>query len=250
MRGPFGQHDVLLRLAADGELVAAVDQRRGERAVVDDGPAIGTPGGAQKLFIAPDGEIAHRFHRVAAVLQDLAICDQPLEFDGADFGAVLDPLTGLLRVFVGGEAALDTIAAAVEDIDQRPQQVGKVGFGTCRIEREGECVEHFGDGAFKGLWFGRRPVIGFAIGRTIAVELHRQHGVVGGGSRVFGFVVVVGVAHLDLLCRDRAPAARPSAISCWGPQGGTASEAAPLAFFKRRAAEDRNAEEEGGTPLF
>jgi hypothetical protein len=50
--------------------------------------------------------------------------DQPLQFDRADFRAVLFGLRAPLRSFIVVEFAVDTLRFAMKEIDEGPQEFG------------------------------------------------------------------------------------------------------------------------------
>ena len=74
------------------------------------------------------GLVAEEFHAVPALDQRLPLGGEALQFDRADFGAVLFLLAALLRLLVVVEFALDPADGAVEEVDGRPEQIFEVGF--------------------------------------------------------------------------------------------------------------------------
>ena len=66
------------------------------------------------------GLVAEEFHAVATLDQCQALGREALQFDRADFGAVLFALAALLRLLVVVEFAFDPLDGAVEEIDGRP----------------------------------------------------------------------------------------------------------------------------------
>ena len=120
---PGRQQHLGLGAALGGDEVAAVDHGRGQGAVVDQRAAARMPvrsGVANEVF---GGLVAEELHGVAALDQGHALGGEALQFDRADFGAILVALAALLRLFVVVEFALDPFVGAVEEIDGRPQQV-------------------------------------------------------------------------------------------------------------------------------
>ncbi len=107
--------------------------------------------------------------------------DEALQFDRADFRAVLFLLAALLRLLVVVEFALDPVGGAVEEVDRRPEQVLEVGFEAGVAQRRDQGVEDVGDGAGDGLGFGQRSRVGLVLERAIAVELEFGEDVIGRG---------------------------------------------------------------------
>ena len=69
----------------------------------------------------------------------------------------------------------------MEEIDGRPQQVLKVGFEPCVVERRDQGVEDVGDGVGDGVGFGQRPRVGLVLEWTVAIELEFGEDVIGRG---------------------------------------------------------------------
>ena len=107
--GTRGQRHFVLGAALGGEIIAAVDHRRGQRAVVDLGSRSRSPEGTGVAFVVEGGLVAKELHRVAALDGALPFAGEPLEFDGADFRAVLFLLPALLRLLVGVEVTFDPV---------------------------------------------------------------------------------------------------------------------------------------------
>ena len=72
--------------------------------------------------------------------------DQALQFDRADFGAVLFLLALLLAVFVVFELALHAGGLFVEEIGEAPEKIGEVGFEAGVSEGPAKDVEQVRDG--------------------------------------------------------------------------------------------------------
>jgi hypothetical protein len=69
--------------------------------------------------------------------------DESFELDRPDFRAVLLALAAALVALVGVKRAFDAVDPAVEQVDQRPQQIGQVGFKPGVGERQGDRVKEF-----------------------------------------------------------------------------------------------------------
>ncbi len=106
------------------------------------------------------GRIAEELEGVAALDKREALGEEAFQLDGADLGAVLLALGALLRGFVGVELAADAVDAAMEEVDQRPEQVGQVGLQARLAEARDECVEDVGDGAGEAIRIGQWPRVG------------------------------------------------------------------------------------------
>ncbi len=181
------------------------------------------PGRAGDLFVTVGGGVAEGFDAVAAVEEHFAVGEQALEFDRADFGAVLFALAALLGVLVVVELALDAVDGAMEGVDHRPEQIVQVGFEARVGERAGECVEDIGDGAGDLVAVGRGPRVRLVVEGLVPEELKLGDHLVGGRRGVLGFVIVVARHGCLLVRRDRAPRAAfgdPSARSGVGRNRG------------------------------
>ena len=138
--------------------------------------------------------VAEVFHAVASLDQRHALGREALQFDRADFGAVLVALAALLRLLVVVEFAFDPLVGAVEEIDGRPQEILEVGFEAGFAQARDEGVEDIGDGGSDDTGFGQRSRVGFVLEGTIAVKLEFGEDVVGRGCRMrrlIGLFVVV-----------------------------------------------------------
>ena len=127
------------------------------------------------------GLVAEEFHAVPAFDQRLPLGREALQFDRADFGAVLFLLAAPLRLLVVVEFAFDPADGAVEEIDGRPEQIFEVGFEAGVAKGGDEGVEDVGDGAGDGLGFGQRSRVGLVLEGAIAVELEFGEDVIGRG---------------------------------------------------------------------
>ena len=145
--GTRGQRHFVLGSALGGEIIAAVDHRRGQRPVVDLGSRSRSPEGTGVAFVVEGGLVAKELHRVAALDGALPFAGEPLEFDGADFRAVLFLLPALLRLLVGVEVTFDPVDGAVEEIDRGPEEVVEVGLEARVRQRRNEGVKNVGDRA-------------------------------------------------------------------------------------------------------
>jgi hypothetical protein len=72
------------------------------------------------------GVVAGEFEGVAPLDEAEALRDQALELDRFHLGAVLFGLALALRLLVDVELALDALGLAVEQVDERPQQIGEI----------------------------------------------------------------------------------------------------------------------------
>jgi hypothetical protein len=129
------------------------------------------PRRASVAFELLGGLVAEEFHRVPALDQRPALRGQALQFDRANFGAVLLLLAAKLRLFVVVELALDPADGAMEEIDRRPNQIFEVGFETSIGERRDERVENVGDRAGSDVGVGQGPWIRLVLKRAVAIEL-------------------------------------------------------------------------------
>ena len=117
------------------------------------------------------GAIPEELHTVPALDQRYPLGGEALQFDGADFGAVLFFLAAPLRLFVVVEFALDASDGAVEEIDGRPEQIFEVRFEAGVSEGGDKGVEDVGDGAGDSPSFRQRSRVGFVLEGAIAIEL-------------------------------------------------------------------------------
>ena len=79
--------------------------------------------------------VAEEFEGVAALGQRQPLRDQSLQFDRTNFRAVLFGLRATLRGFIVVEIAADALRLAVEEVDEGPEQIGKIGLEP-RVEKE------------------------------------------------------------------------------------------------------------------
>src|SRR3546814_4163228 len=108
------------------EEIAAVDHRRSQRLMLRARSGARHPGFADMKAELLGGAFAEELHGVAALDQRDAFGDLALEFDRADFAAVLLALLLALRLLVAIDIAFDPLAGTVKDIDDVPEQVFKI----------------------------------------------------------------------------------------------------------------------------
>ena len=127
------------------------------------------------------GLVAEEFHAVPALDEGLSLRREALQFDRADFRAVLFLLAAPLRLLVVVEFPLDPADGAVEGVDGRPEQVLEVGFEAGVAKASDQGVEDVSNGAGDGLGFGQRSRVGLVLEGAIAVELEFGEDVIGRG---------------------------------------------------------------------
>ena len=122
-----------------------------------------------------------------------ALGDQAFELDRFDLGAVLFGLAAALRLLVGVELALDAVGLAVEQVDERPQQIGEIVLEARAGQHGAEGLDHGVELAADGVGLGQRPRIGLVLAGAVAVERELVEQMRGwrGGVR-FGVGVGVG----------------------------------------------------------
>ena len=209
--GSGGEQRLDLGAALGGEEVAAVDHRRGQRAMVDPGAGARAPGRAGMALEGLGCVVAKELHAVAALDQRLPFGDKALELHRADLRAVLFLLAAPLRLLIVVELALEAGNRAVEEIDGRPEQLFEVGLEASVAQCGDEGVEDVGDGAGYSLRLRQRPRIGLVAERPEAIELEFMEDAVGRGRAVAGLGVVVMVGgHSGFPSPDRPRPSRPS----------------------------------------
>ena len=137
--------------------------------MVDLRPRARTPCRARVALELVGGVVAEQLHAVAPLDERLSFGDEALQFDRADFRAVLFLLIAPLRLLVVVEFALDASNGAVEEIDGRPEQLFEVGFEAGVAQCGDEGVEDVGDGASDHVRFWQRPRVWFVLEGTMAV---------------------------------------------------------------------------------
>lgn len=115
------------------------------------------------------GAFAEKFHGIAPLDHRDALGDRALQFDRADFAAVLRALKLALRRLVAVEFALDPVARAVEEIDDAPEQVLEIGFDPRIDKAPRERIEDVGDGAAREPVVGQRTAVGFVLEGAVAI---------------------------------------------------------------------------------
>ena len=178
---------------AGGDEFPAVDDRGGQRPVIDHRSGAWAPGGAGRDVVEFGGVVAHEFEGVAAFDQREALGDQALEFDRLDLGAVLFGLAAALRLLVGVELAFDAVELAVEEIDERPQEVGEIVFEPCAGQHHAQGLDGGVELAAGGIGLGQGPWIGLVLAGAMAAErqlVEQMRGRRGGVE--FGIGVAVG----------------------------------------------------------
>ena len=233
-----GQQDFGLGAALGGEEVAAVDQRGGHAAVIDQEPARGRqaePVWVSNSWAAWSRNSSKASRRSIRVSPWASRCSSSTE-------RISEPsCSRWLRrwaVFVVVERARDALGLAVEQIDQGPEQVGQVGLEPGVGEGGGEGVEHVGERAFQGPCFRQRARVGVVGARVVAVQL--QFSIPGRWMRRRGAVRRRGWGRSP--CGPRSGRPRPSRPSRRSPGRRRAGRTAPLS--------GRSAAEDGGGRLF
>ena len=137
--------------------------------------------------------VADEFEGVAALDQADALIDQSLELDRLDLGAVLLSLRPALGLLVQVELALDAVELAVEQVDERPQQIGEIVLEAGAGQYRAKGLDYSVELGLHGIGFGQWPRIGFVLAGAIAVEgqfVEQMRGRRGGGK--FGIGVGEG----------------------------------------------------------
>ena len=117
----------------------------------------------------------------------------------------------------GVELTADAVDLAVEEVDQRPEQVGL----EARFSEAGdECVEDVGDGGREAVGLGQRSWVGVIGKGAVAVHLQLVEQVRGGGGGVDGSSLsrAAPIAAFVAIARpgggtDRHPQAKPEGRS-------------------------------------
>jgi hypothetical protein len=178
--------------AAGGEKFPAVDHRGGQRPVIDHGSGARPPDGAGRDFEELGRMVARELEGVAAFDQAEALLDEALELDRLDLRAVLLGLAAALRLLVEVELALDAIGLAVEQVDERPEEIGEIVLEARARQHGAEGLDHGVELAAYGVGLGQRARIGFVLAGAMAVERKLVEQMRGrrGGVR---FVLGVGI---------------------------------------------------------
>ena len=195
MRRAGGGEDLGVGAAAGGEKFPAVDDRGGQRAVIDHGSGARPPGGAGGDIEQFGGVVAREFESVAAFDQAEALGDQPFELDGLDLGAVLLGLALALRLLVDIELALDAVDLAVEQVDERPQDIGEIVLEAGAGQHGAEGLDHGAELALHGVGLWQGTGIGLVLAGAMAAErqlVEQMRGRRGGVEFRIGVVVGEG----------------------------------------------------------
>ena len=128
--------------------------------------------------------IAKELEGIASFDERQALVDQRLQIAGLDLRAVLLGLAVPLGLFVVVKCALDAFDLAMEQVDDRPQQIGEVvleaGIGQHRAER----IEYRTKLGLGDIRVGQRPRIAFLLAGLVAVERELIEQMRGRGCRV------------------------------------------------------------------
>jgi hypothetical protein len=189
------------------------------------------------------GLVAEVFHAVAPLDQRHTLGGKTLQFDRADFGAVLVALAALLRLLIVVEFTFDALVGAVEEIDGRPQEILEVRFEAGFAQARDESVEDVGDGGRDDAGLRQRPWVGLVLEGAIAMELELGEDVIGRGCGERQ--LVVGLVMLDrhdgFPWLDRPRSSRPS----WRRKAAGGPD-----LHRRAQRSGRSKAEDGGSRLF
>src|SRR3546814_20951454 len=120
-RGVFAQPRV--------EEIAAVAHRRSQRLVLGARSGARHPGFAEMKAELLGGAFAEKFHRIAALDHRDAFGDLALEFDRADFAAVLFALLLALGLLVAIKVEFDQLSGTGDDINRSAERRRGKGCG-------------------------------------------------------------------------------------------------------------------------
>lgn len=152
------------------EKIPAVDHRRGQRPMIDERSRARAPGGAGLGRIEFAEMISEEFESVAPFGQREPLRDQAFECDRADFRAVLLGVGSPLRRFIVVEIATDSLRLAVEEVDKRPKEVGKIRFETRVSEEARESLDDGFECERCGVRRGQGTRIGLVLEGAITVQ--------------------------------------------------------------------------------
>src|SRR5690242_12174430 len=110
--------------------------------MIDHGSGAGAPDRTGRDLEQLGGVLACEFEGVAPFDETEALGDQALELDRFYFGAVLLGLAAALRLLVGVELALDAVGLAVEQVDERPQEIGEIVLEPRAGQHGAEGLDH------------------------------------------------------------------------------------------------------------
>ena len=114
--------------------------------------------------------IAKELEGVASFDERQALVDQRLQLAGLDLGAVLFGLAVPLGLFVVIECAFDALDLAMEQVDDRSQQVGEVVLEAGAGQHRAERIEYRTELTLGDISVRQRPRIVFLLADLIAVE--------------------------------------------------------------------------------
>ena len=145
---PGRQHHLGLGAALGGEEVAAVDHRRGQRAVVDKSiPMRGRQAEPVWTLEVLGGLVAEELE---ALRRSMSVRPSAVRRSSST-ERTSEPSCSrwLLRCAcsLSSSCALDPVAGAVEEVDGRPEQILEIGFEPGVAERGDQRVEDVGDRA-------------------------------------------------------------------------------------------------------
>jgi hypothetical protein len=191
MRLPDGASSSVSARRRAAEKFPTVDDRGGQRPVIDHGSAARPPGGSGRDVVEFSRVVAHKFEGVAALDQAQALGDQAFELDRLDLGAVLFGLAAALRLLVEIELTLDAVDLAVEEIDERPQEIGEIVLEPRAGQHRAEGLDHGAELAADGVGLGQWPRIGLVLAGAMAVKRKLVEQIRGSRGSV-RFIVGVG----------------------------------------------------------
>lgn len=114
--------------------------------------------------------VAEEFEGVASFGEREPLRDQPLNFDRAHFRAVLFGLRTPLRGFIFVEFAVDPLRLAMKEIDEGPQEIGKIGFETGVEKEVGQSFDGGLERKARGVRRGQGARIWFVVEGAIVVR--------------------------------------------------------------------------------
>ena len=128
--------------------------------MIDHGSRARPPGGTGFDLEQFGGVVAREFEGVAALDKREPLGDEAFELDGFDLGAVLLVLALALGLFVDVEITFDALDLAVEEVDERPQEIGEIVLEAGAGQHHGEALDGSADVAADGVGLGQRSGIG------------------------------------------------------------------------------------------
>ena len=149
--------------------VLRVDHRRGQGLVVHHRADARAPGGAGVGRVVLGGGVAQVLEGVPALRERQPQANQALQLDAFHLGAVLLGLAPALLLLVVVELAADAVRLAVEDVRERPEEVGQVVLEARAGQEVRDGVHRAEDGGV--------GVLGLGQGARVAVVLEGPVGV-------------------------------------------------------------------------